>query len=294
MGTAFRTALETRLRAEASCSGLPLTRLRKTVAFDRLLARMISAQPEAWVLKGGFALQLRLQRDARTTKDVDFLLLEMGRDSHALLVEAARVDLGDWFAFEVAVPVSAPAHGGVRMPVRCRLDGREFETFHVDVGVGDQVRGASDLFTVTTLLDFADISPTLMPCYPLAQHVAEKLHALTRPHGERENSRVKDLVDLVLIAETTEIASSALKAAVQATFDDCGTHVLPAMLGEVPATWRIEYRRMAREVAAGLTEVDDALSLVRAFLEPVFTDDVIGSWQPAERVWSDTTLAHPK
>lgn len=284
-GAAFRTALEARLRAEALRAGLPLMRLRKTVAFDRLLARMVSAQPDVWILKGGFALQLRLQSDARTTKDVDFLLLETGTSSHALLAEVARVDLGDWFTFEIAVPMSAPVHGGVRMPVRCRLDGREFETFHVDVGTDEQVVGQSDLLTVTTLLDFADIPPTLVPCYPLAQHVAEKLHALTRPHGQRENSRVKDLVDLVLMAETNEFDASSLKVAVRATFDTRATHALPARLADVPSSWRAGYRRMARDVDAGSPEIDTAMELVRALLEPVFAEGDYRTWRPDERAW---------
>lgn len=56
-GAAFRMALEDRLRDESLSTGLPLSRLRKTIAFDRLLARMVASSPDAWLLKGGFALQ---------------------------------------------------------------------------------------------------------------------------------------------------------------------------------------------------------------------------------------------
>jgi len=59
-GSAFRRALETRLRTLSQREGVPLARLRKLVAFDRLLARLLQAEPETWVLKGGLALQLRL------------------------------------------------------------------------------------------------------------------------------------------------------------------------------------------------------------------------------------------
>jgi hypothetical protein len=41
------------------------------VAFDRFLARLATKEPEAWIVKGGFALQLRLGERARTTKDID-------------------------------------------------------------------------------------------------------------------------------------------------------------------------------------------------------------------------------
>jgi hypothetical protein len=74
-GGAFRRALEDRLRAQGLASGVALVRLRKMVAFDRFLARLMLSQPDAWVLKGGLALQLRLGERARTTKDVDVLWL---------------------------------------------------------------------------------------------------------------------------------------------------------------------------------------------------------------------------
>ncbi|MGB9640188.1 MAG: hypothetical protein ACPL4H_04700 [Anaerolineales bacterium] len=56
---AFRRALADRLRQQAIASSTPLARLRKMVAFERFLARLIATQPDAWVLKGGLALQFR-------------------------------------------------------------------------------------------------------------------------------------------------------------------------------------------------------------------------------------------
>lgn len=70
-GSDFRRALEERLRVLSVDAGVPLSRLRKTVAFDRLLARLVSGAPEVWALKGGLALQVRLAGRSRTTKDVD-------------------------------------------------------------------------------------------------------------------------------------------------------------------------------------------------------------------------------
>jgi hypothetical protein len=58
---AFRQALEARLQERARTGGFVLERLRKQVAFDRFLARMFPFKSEAagWVLKGGYALELR-------------------------------------------------------------------------------------------------------------------------------------------------------------------------------------------------------------------------------------------
>lgn len=70
---AFRIALETRLIERSQRDGIDLQRLRRHVAFDRLLARMFwgaARARNAWVLKGGYALEMRFHR-ARTTKDLD-------------------------------------------------------------------------------------------------------------------------------------------------------------------------------------------------------------------------------
>ena len=58
--TAFRQALEDRLRRLSLESNTSLIRLRKLVAFDRLLARMVAGKPGLWILKGGYALEMRL------------------------------------------------------------------------------------------------------------------------------------------------------------------------------------------------------------------------------------------
>lgn len=69
--TAFRQALQQRLKDRADGDGAFLVRNRKRVVFNRLLARLLAVAQEQWLLKGGFALDLRLATRARSTKDVD-------------------------------------------------------------------------------------------------------------------------------------------------------------------------------------------------------------------------------
>jgi hypothetical protein len=90
-GGAFRMALEERLRREALSSGVPLARLRKTVAFDRILARLEESGQGVWVLKGGLALQIRFAARSRTTKDVDLHTGETVKRAITLLVAAAEL-----------------------------------------------------------------------------------------------------------------------------------------------------------------------------------------------------------
>ncbi|MBU2602207.1 MAG: nucleotidyl transferase AbiEii/AbiGii toxin family protein [Actinobacteria bacterium] len=247
-GGAFRMALEERLRREALSTGVPLVRLRKTVAFDRMLARLADIGQGVWVLKGGFALQIRFADRSRTTKDVDLHTSETPKRAIRLLAAAAELDLGDFFSFAVSYP-SATNEGALRFGVEARLDGRMFEGFHVDIGAGEPMIGEPFRTTVTALLAFAGVRPVSFLCYPLAQHLAEKVHALTRPRGMRDNSRSKDLVDVVLMAETSIIDAGEFRSALDATFAALPTHVMPQELPSAPGAWAPEYRRMATDLA---------------------------------------------
>ncbi len=76
---AFRAALDQRLKNHAAQTGIPLVRLRKTIAFDRFLARLVAVASDRWVLKGALALDFRLGSGTRTTKDIDLGRLRLTR-----------------------------------------------------------------------------------------------------------------------------------------------------------------------------------------------------------------------
>jgi hypothetical protein len=73
-GTAFRRALADRLRRQYPDQDVG--RLQKRVAMERSLARVVAALPEHARLKGGYALELRLER-ARATQDLDVALRDL-------------------------------------------------------------------------------------------------------------------------------------------------------------------------------------------------------------------------
>src|SRR5215218_4897736 len=98
---AFRTALEQRLLTAARQSDIPLVRLRKLVAFERLLARLRVVAPDRWILKGAVALHLRLGARFRTTKDMDLGRWDNERAATDDFIAAQQVALGDYFRFAV-------------------------------------------------------------------------------------------------------------------------------------------------------------------------------------------------
>lgn len=287
-GSAFRRALEHRLRTMSLQMDIPLVRLRKMVAFDRFLSRLFTYGPDLWVVKGGFALQLRLGGKARTTKDIDLLGLAEMKEIYPHLRTAGLIDLGDWFTFEVsdADRSETDEAGGLRYGINTLLDGRTFERFHMDIGIGDPLLDPVEYLETPALLIFAGIDPTLVPCYPLTQQIAEKFHALTRLHGHTESSRVKDLVDLLLLAEMGELDSQSLRHAIRATFEDRQTHELPVKVPSPPRNWERTYQRLASEVGLAFTSLSDGVEALRQFLNPILEDDDKKHWLPNLWQWS--------
>lgn len=216
---AFRMALEERLRRRAQDTGFPLDRLRKEVAYQRLLARLAATAPDgAWALKGGLVLVARLGETARATKDAD-TTWRAQLDELATVIEAmAETDLRDGFEFEIAAPQPLGAEtdeGGLRYPVLALLDGREFERLQLDVNVVPNDPRPVDRLQLRDLLGFAGIHAPALPVISPGQHLAEKLHAYTRDYPGGESSRPRDLFDMLVIAQSIPLpdADSSMRHA---------------------------------------------------------------------------------
>ena len=96
-----------------------------------------------------------------------------------------------------------------------------------------------------SLLDFAGIGPVIVPCYPVALHLAEKIHAYSRPHPKGRRTRSKDLVDILLIAEMHGLEASAVRTAIEAVFASAGTHDVPVSVADPPVDWGPEFAALA-------------------------------------------------
>ncbi len=183
---AFRVSLEARLGQAARDRGVPLDRLRKEVAHQRLVARLALTAPRgSWALKGGQALLARLGEGARVTKDADATWREPADEFAGMLDRAVDLDLGDYFTFEVGDPNSLAAEtdeGGLRFSILASLDGRHFERLQLDVNFVPQDPRPLEYLRLRNLLGFAGIEPPEIPIVPVAQHLAEKLHAYTRTY----------------------------------------------------------------------------------------------------------------
>src|SRR5437764_10589546 len=202
---AFRQALDDRLKTEAASTGLGIARLRKRVAFELFLRRLVEVAPERWVLKGALALDFRFNATARPTRDMD---LGRADDQDAAIEDfaaAQELALDDFFTFAARRTDAfddADDFRAIRFHVTAELAGRVFDQFVVDVGFADSISWSPDAIETSDLLSFAGIGRIRVPALPLPQHVAEKVHAYTRKYGAsgRESTRPKDLVDILLIS----------------------------------------------------------------------------------------------
>lgn len=289
---AFRTALEQRLRTTAREADLPVIRLRKLVVFERLLARLLIVAPDRWLLKGALALDLRLGGRSRTTKDMDLARDDDDEAAATDLLAAQAVNLGDYFTFAIERTgrLDAALEGAaVRYHVAAALDGRPFEDVIVDIGFADSLTTVPEVLRGPDLLRFAAIDPIAVPAVPIEQHVAEKVHAYTRMYaGDRRSSRVKDLIDLVLIRSAIAFEADRIQGALRATFAQRGTHPLPAALPLPPADWGPAYRRLAREVGID-PDLRTGFAVTATFLDPILAGTVSdrARWEPLHGAWEE-------
>jgi hypothetical protein len=211
-------ALEQRMKTEAERTGFNLARLRKRVAFELFLRRLTQVAPDRWMLKGALALDFRLGGASRSTKDID-----LGRDDDdeaAIedIAAAQRLRLDDFFTFTASRTDAfdeVDEFQAIRFHVRAELAERVFEQFIVDIGFAKPAGSKPDRVRTSDFLSFAGIEPLELPAIPLALHLAEKVHAYTRSYGTagRPSTRPKDLIDILLIADSQTLEAAAVREA---------------------------------------------------------------------------------
>ncbi len=235
----YRMKVLNHLRMQVAALGVSAQRLQQRVAFERLLTRL---SPDHWIVKGGFALELRYGWRGRPTRDIDLSTAESPDAALVRLVtDVRRGDRTaiDHFTFELYddhLDLHGAPGGGRRLRVVARLAGMVLTRFALDLGSGDAMVDAADILECSDLLAPVGLTPVSFPVYPLAQHLAEKLHAYTLPR-ERENSRIKDLLDIALIASNASLDGDSVTLAARATFAARATHRMPDVLSPPPTTW---------------------------------------------------------
>lgn len=304
---AFRPALRDRLAVIAHDEGTHgLDELQRQFAYDRLLARVFDGPDTGrWILKGAGALLARLP-DARHSRDLDLAYDAARRDARprqapaasregflaeavAGLSAAADRDLGDHFRFEITrtSPLQERALGR-RVDVVAYL-GARYAAFHVDVVVGTAMTGLPEQFPPLIPLSIEGLVRPHYQLFPLADHVADKVCAILEVHRRagrpQPSTRVKDLVDLTLIASTQTMDGAALQTAI--TVGAAHRRLTLPDRFTVPNldVWRTGYPAKAHEAPGATPGFDDAVALAARFLDPILSGHPVATWDPRRTTW---------
>lgn len=288
---ALRAAIEARLKQYAAENGpAALARVRKHIAFDRFLARLMAVAPGEWALKGGVALDYRLGDKARTTRDIDIVYVSDPDTLDEVMANVEAVELGDYFSCSVrrTAKLDAMIDGSaIRYHLQADLDGRRFENFAVDVGFALRSPLATEPVWRSGFLEFASLASWELPALRIEFHLAEKLHAYSRPYsGGRQSSRVKDFVDIVLIGQSFLLDAATCGSAIHHVFASRDTHPVPAQLAAPPATWASTYPTLAQSVSLD-QDIAVGYAFAVKFVDPLLRGDLAdaATWNASAETW---------
>ena len=134
----------------------------------------------------------------------------------------------------------------------------------MDVSSGDVLREPYEILEGRDWFGFAGLPRARVPAVSPEEQFAEKLHAYTRPRTGRENTRVKDLVDLVLLIEQVKLDATRLAKSIRETFQRRNTHGIPTTLAPPPASWSVRFSEMAEECGID-TDIQKHFAAVEQF-----------------------------
>jgi hypothetical protein len=240
------------------------------VIFERIITRLQDAEPGLWVLKGGMALEVRLRDEARLSKDIDLGLRDDVVDAQELrerLLETLGADPDhDGFVLVVGPVKRLMADGGGaltwRVKVAVELAGRPFGGIQVDVSPRAHELGETDLVPVPSSLDFAGIRGRSIEIVDVHRHAAEKFHGMLKDFGERDNTRVRDLVDLVILSEHELLEPLKLAVAARLVWSERDGGDPPMALPALANSWVERYERLAAEHELHTTAFPAAVAVV--------------------------------
>lgn len=262
---------------------------------DRFLCRVFSEKEPAFVLKGGQSMLARTTF-ARETRDIDFMYRESDlEEAIAQLRRIAEMDLDDFFRFE---------YRGYD-PIKPEDEYRHGYSIHFDAYCGAKKQTAVNIdlvsdpvFTGTPTWLTPIARPVVgdLPIFdylvnPLENTIADKVCAIMEKHADdKPSSRVKDLVDLVVIACTQTVGGDA--ASIQLANELRTRHLEDLKTLTPPEDWfsvrAKSYERSARQSCLDneLMSITPGFVLASHLVNPLFNDSANGkSWNPEARSW---------
>jgi predicted nucleotidyltransferase component of viral defense system len=264
---------------------------------ERFLFRLsVSPYNSAFILKGALMQLAHHMSRLRPTKDIDFLGLGVSNDPvdvQKIIQRIVSIESRDAVVFDAdSVHAERIAEGaeynGVRVKLQATLHGA-CTVLQIDIGFGDEIVAGPLRMDFPVLLDMP--IPTIH-VYSRESSIAEKFQALVKRNIL--SSRMKDIYDILFLAETESFQSEVLRKALSKTFSRRGTElgdrsVVFAESFATDADRQAQWRAFLRRDRIGeYTELPQAMTLLKEFLEPVCDpnhDLQHATWDSVSRRW---------
>ena len=263
---------------------------------DRILFRLgRSRHADQFFLKGGLLVGSFTGSPYRFTRDIDLArshgppdpdaLRQMWRDVVALATPDGLEFRADGVRAERAEH-DVDGYDGVKVRVASRLHTVRVD-IRLDIGFGDAVVPPAGRVDLSPFLE--DQDPARLLAYDKVTVVAEKAQTLLDKFPLFEH-RLKDLLDIVMLARKLPFDGEQLAGSVRATFERRNTRVDPSTLGQLRTElrgkkWTAGWASMCREKRlAEKIELHEATQGLEEFIAPVLTAIADGARPPREWV----------
>ncbi len=256
--------------------GMPPARLQRwlnamivTAVLDRV--RDEDGEP-IFLLKGGLALELRLQLRARATGDYDAAFRARTEEIIDRLDEALTQP---WNSFNLTreTPETIPNTKAVRVRLRLSYKGRSWGSVQLEMAPVEGRMGRELDRVKAMSLDSLQVPlPEAANCVSLRYQVAQKLHACTEVFDEgRENDRFRDVMDILLVEDLLyDVGLGHVREACVDIFAVRDKHTWPPTL-TVYDSWRVPFVALARQNRFKPNDIDEAAAALAALIAAIDT-----------------------
>jgi len=241
------------LSQAARAESIPESRLRSWLSTRVLAAALDRARDEqggpVFLVRGGVAMELRLDLRSRATQDYDAVIRAQSRDLEAVVRKALKED---WhgFTFTPTPPETIRGSNAQRLVVQIDYRGQPWGKVKFEVAPAEGGTASEHTPVAARHMDWARLPlPAEVDCVTLRYVAAQKLHASTEPpaHDGTVNDRFRDVLDLLLLEpELKSSERDELNAACREIFELRGTHQWPPVLEAHPA-WQLGYETLCRD-----------------------------------------------
>jgi hypothetical protein len=289
--TSIWAAARDRAKTAAKRSGRPANEILRQFTFHRMLARVFADPDSHWTLKGGTALLARVE-DARHSRDVDLLArADVIDDAVEQFGDAISRDLRDHFTFAITKVRhigAADQQAGVlgrSLTITPAVGAKKLDPFPVDLVMGSLMTAEPETLVARPPIELPGLELPPFRLYPAVDHVADKVCATESEYRGGPSTRIRDLVDLVVIARTQAMRLSSLRSAI--VQERAHRRLHPRDTFQIPDGWSMSYpaAASATPLCDGVS-FDAATALVTRLVNPAIAcswDEA--TWNPIATTW---------